>query len=529
MASRSLFHVCIIGSLDFVRRMGSIVRQETQTGKVPQLTFSTAGLGEARSVILTERPQILVVDVGLKTSRREITWLRDLLSQIRNRYEKNIYIILAITASEKFVYGGDLIFQDSESLEPSRLIDNLIIAPPPHTPLSSSLEDQLCACLTDVIEATRALKRNDFPFPALWEDGWVPVMCDPESRDIWMRWLPRYARYVNENPVIVGPSGSGKTRLAAALHKLSGLSGPFIGITPRDFSSPELVQAELFGAVAGAYTGAVEKWGLVRKAEKGTLFIDELQSIDQDLQGKLITFIENKTYRRVGEAESHQADVRFVFATNRPLQDLVDCGNLRDDFAYRLERLQIVLSPLQKRRLDIAAGICFSLAKVLRERAKAQRFVSKDSSGRPHVETFTPKEQLALEGLSSAAYRQLYCASWPGNLRQVENTIAKLIELADMKKLRVIDVECTSKALSGLLGQKEWDATDVFERAAIRIALQARSTGYESISECVSGLNDGIRLEAFDACAGDLKKAAELIHDSTKIMELFAAMRSTGA
>ena len=144
-------------------------------------------------------------------------------------------------------------------------------------------------------------------------------MCDPASRNVWMRWLPRYARYVNENPLIAGPTGSGKTRLADALHELSGREGPFISITPRDFSSTELVQAELFGAVAGAYTGAVEKWGLVKRADKGTLFIDELQSIDKDLQGKLITFIENKTYRRVGEAESHRADVRFIFATNQDI------------------------------------------------------------------------------------------------------------------------------------------------------------------------------------------------------------------
>jgi len=341
-------------------------------------------------------------------------------------------------------------------------------------------------------------------------------MCDPSSRDVWMRWLPRYSRYVNENPLIVGPTGSGKTRLAAAMHQLSGRKGPFISITPRDFSSTELVQAELFGAVAGAYTGAVDKWGLVAKAEKGTLFIDELQSIDRDLQGKLITFVENKTYRRVGEAESHQADVRFVFATNRSLQELVDEGALRDDFAYRLERLQLTLHPLHERRLDIAAGICFALGKILRERLQARS--SSPASDRVNE----------LEGLTPEAYRLLFSAYWPGNLRQLENTVAKLVELADIRNQTLIDEASIREALEGTLGKKDVTSKDIFYAAAQKMAAQAQAGNIQSLADACASFSEQARLTALDITGGDTERAGALIADSKKALELFVAARTPG-
>lgn len=516
-SSANNFHLCIIGSQDFVRRMEAVARAKTDFDDLAQVLVSTTNPAGARALVLAERPSVLLVDIGLRTTRRDVAWLRGFLSHIRERFQDNIYIILAITAPEKFVFGGTLLFKDEISLAPSRLIDNFIIAPPAGIPSVLSLEEQLGNCLNFALGEINRRNEGKTALPPLWDDNWVPIMCDPETRNVWMRWLPRYALYVNENPIIVGPTGSGKTRLAAAIHALSGRKGPFISITPRDFSSTELVQAELFGAVSGAYTGAVEKWGLVKKAEKGTLFIDELQSIDRDLQGKLITFIENKSYRRVGEAESHTADVRFVFATNRSLQDLVSDGSLRDDFAYRLERLQISLTAIHSRRLDIAAGICFALAKVLRERMHA-KIASSDGKT---VEDVSP-----LEGLTAGAYRALFSSTWPGNLRQVENTVAKLIELADMRNLRLIDSECTGNALDNLLGKTDVTSADVFERAAIDVALTVTAEGFESLSECLFGFADSARTVALEMTGGDPDKAAGLIGDSAVAMRLFQASRS---
>ncbi|MCB0347021.1 MAG: sigma-54-dependent Fis family transcriptional regulator [Bdellovibrionales bacterium] len=509
-------HLCVVGSADFLRRMSAQLRQDNPVTERFKPSVSFSNPAEARSVIFAERPSVLVVDIGHKTSTDDLAWLRTLLGQVRERFKEEIYTILAITTPEKLAFGGMLLFADESSEEPSQLIDNLIISPPPSVPSIMTLEEQFIDCLDYAIEEMLRRASGQTPLPPLWSQGWVPSMCDPESRNVWMRWLPRYAMYINENPIIVGPTGSGKTRLARAIHKLSLRPGPFVSITPRDFSSTELVQAELFGSVAGAYTGAVEKWGLVKKAEQGTLFIDELQSIDRDLQGKLITFIENKSYRRVGEADSHTADVRFVFATNRSLQDLVADGSLRDDFAYRLERLQISLMPLHNRRLDISAGVAFALARVLREREIVRARFDKqgERTGRSSV-----------EGLTNEAYSALFSSSWPGNLRQVENSVAKLIELADMRSLRLIDSECTGGTINSMLGASSASAADVFERASIDVALTATTSGFHSLSDCMFSLADSARAQALELSGGNPDQAAALINDSPQAMKLFCASR----
>jgi transcriptional regulator with AAA-type ATPase domain len=509
-------HVCIAGSHDFVRRMTVAAQQSTSSSPLGKIHISSSNIAEAKSTITAQRPQVFLVDIGLRTSTSDALWLRHLLAELRQRFQNNLYIIIAVTTPEKLVLAGDLLFADESSLVPSGLVDNLMFAPPLGFPSVASLENQFQQCLLCVAEVLGQSADGTNPLPALWAEAWVPAMADPESWSVWMRWLPRYARYTNENPLIVGPTGSGKTRLAAALHELSGRKGPFVGITPRDFSSTELVQAELFGAVAGAYTGAVEKWGLVKKADKGTLFIDELQSIDLDLQGKLITFIENKTYRRVGEAESHYADVRFVFASNKTLQSLVDEGKLRDDFAYRLERLQLVLKPLHERRLDIAAGACFALAKVLRERNEAQKSSTKGEHFRL---TANP------EGLTPRAYGRLFGATWPGNLRQLENTMAKLIELANLDNKTLIDEDCANEALQGLLGAIEITGRDVLNFAAQSVGSRTEPSNTTSLRDFVLAFEDSARTKALEMTGGDTTKAAALIGDSPKALELFAATR----
>ena len=270
----------------------------------------------------------------------------------------------------------------------------------------------------------------------------------------------------------------------------------------------------MFGAVSGAYTGAVDKWGLVKKAEAGTLFIDELQSIDFDLQGKLITFIENKEYRRVGDAESHHADVRFIFASNLTLQTLVTEGRLRDDFAYRLERLQLNLPPLCERRLDIAAGICFALAKVLRERSTEASASSLGSSN-------------LLEGISPSSYAALFAGTWPGNLRQLENTVATLVEQANIKGRSLIDAESTNEALQGLLGKTEVNTSAILSRAAVKTARYAETAGIENLALCRALLAENARLIALEETGGSIDKAAALLGDSARALELFTAVRSS--
>ena len=500
-------HICINGSRDFVRRMVASLERKHNNQEHEHRVVASGTLADIRSQVLEKRPEILVFSIGLKSTPNEIVWLKSMLSELRSRLQKRIYIIAAVLTPSKFVLASEFLFANDNSLEPSGLLDNYIVSPPPGIPSIPRLEEQLFDSIIRAAEAFNSKGEN--PLPCLWDDSWAPTMCSPKSREIWMRWLPRVARYVNESPLIVGPTGSGKTRLAAALHALSGREGPFISITPRDFSSNELVQAELFGAVAGAYTGAVEKWGLVKTADKGTLFIDELQSIDFDLQGKLITFIENKSYRRVGEAENHKADVRFIFASNRSLQSLVEEGKLRDDFAYRLERLQLILPPLNERQLDISAGIIFALGKVLRERK----------------ENNNDQEWQVLAGLSNDAYRALFSSPWPGNLRQLENSVARLIELSSIDDKTLIDESVTEQTLHTMLGHKELTSVDILRNARRRVEEEMKDNNTLSLKNYLEEIAEAARYVALEKAGGNIEKAALLLGDPPQSIELFIQSR----
>ena len=485
----------ILGSPDFCRRINGLA----QTNRLSVASFG-ASFPEAWSLISSNRPNILIIEIGFQHSEKTHIFLRRLLEQIRDRLGSEIYICLALMASDKLFYGGDLLFGQDLKLAASGLIDTFIALPPTSIPSIPNLPDQVANVISLQRAQPERIATGRSALPALNTEGWVQSLADPVSRKLWMTWLPRFASYTNENPIIVGETGTGKTNLAYALHMLSGRTGQFIGITPRDFSSSELVQAELFGAVAGAYTGAVDKWGLVKGAEKGTLFIDELQSIDKDLQGKLITFIENKTYRRVGSTERIGADVRFVFASNRTLPNLIQAEILRHDFAYRLERMQLELLPLRSRRLDVTAALAYSLAKIHRQR--------------PHTK--------AIFGLNSTAYRLLFGYDWPGNLRQLENCVAQLCEVTDMEGYNVIDEKAVSQVFqTSSLGMAS-SAPEVFSRAAQRLSESALADDLTSLDSSVRRFIEISRLTALEACGGDIELASQMISDDKSSLRLLA-------
>jgi transcriptional regulator with AAA-type ATPase domain len=486
--------IALIGSLDTCRRLEALIHH---TG-IPAQVFHGRPT-EAWSVVLTHRPQLLIIEIGHAYGERQHAAFRRSLAQIRDRFGTELLVAAALFAPEKLRYGGDLLFETGDSLAPSGLLDTFIATPPTGMPTVPDFGAQLANMLQIVTFELARRSEGKRPLPALGISGWVQSMADPTSRDLWCRWLPRYASYTNENPLIIGATGTGKTNLAQALHLFSGRPGQFVSITPRDFSSSELVQAELFGAVAGAYTGAVEKWGLVKRAEKGTLFIDELQSIDKELQGKLITFIENKVYRRVGSADTVEADVRFVFASNRSLYDMMESNILRDDFAYRLERVQLELKPLHERRLDIAAALAFALAKVTRQR--------------PHARS--------IDGLTSNAYRLLFAQRWPGNLRQLENTVAQLCEVTDINGGSIIDERAVQEVFSSRLLRTMTSGPEILAQAALSVCESAITLNEGRVEAGAHRFIESARQLALEASAGDWERAAELIDDRKDLMRLF--------
>ena len=204
-------------------------------------------------------------------------------------------------------------------------------------------------------------------------------------------------------PVLLrGESGTGKSVLARRIHSLSPRSRhPFIVVNCPTLSE-ELLTSELFGHVKGAFTGAVrDQPGRVEAAEGGTLFLDEIGDIAPALQAKLLRFLEEKEFERLGENKTRRADVRTVAATNRGLEEHVRKGLFREDLLYRLTVIVFQLPPLRERSEDI-----------LRLARRFLVFFAR-SAHRPAQE------------LSSAAEAALLAYSWPGNIRELRNTIER--------------------------------------------------------------------------------------------------------
>ncbi|MGJ9420828.1 sigma-54-dependent transcriptional regulator [Massilia sp. CMS3.1] len=202
--------------------------------------------------------------------------------------------------------------------------------------------------------------------------------------------------------LVLGESGTGKALVARALHAGSQrAAGPFIEINCA--SLPEqLIEAELFGAEKGAYTGAhSRRVGLVALADKGTLFLDEIGETPLALQAKLLHFLENGSYRPIGGGNSQSADVRVVAATNRDLAAEVVEGGFREDLYYRLNVISLRLPPLRERHGDVEIlADYFATLYAAQEKVSPVRF-----------------EPWTLKHL--AAYQ------WPGNVRELKNLIER--------------------------------------------------------------------------------------------------------
>jgi two-component system, NtrC family, response regulator AlgB len=211
----------------------------------------------------------------------------------------------------------------------------------------------------------------------------------------------------SDAPVLLrGESGTGKSVLARWIHSLSPRRNrPFVVVNCPTLSE-ELLASELFGHAKGAFTGAVrDQPGRVEAAEGGTLFLDEIGDIAPPLQAKLLHFIEEKEFERLGENKTRRADVRTLAATNRDLEDCVRKGLFREDLLYRLNVIDLQLPPLRERPEDI-----------LRLTHRFLGFFAKSARRK------TPD-------LSKAAEEALLSYSWPGNIRELRNTIERAVIL----------------------------------------------------------------------------------------------------
>jgi NtrC-family two-component system response regulator AlgB len=207
--------------------------------------------------------------------------------------------------------------------------------------------------------------------------------------------------------LLQGESGTGKNVLARWIRANSPRgNGPFVTVNCPALSI-ELMASVLFGHRKGAFTGAVaDTAGKVQEAEGGTLFLDEIADLSADAQARLLRFLSDRTYERLGEAHERRADVRLIAATNRVLEDEVRTGRFREDLLFRLNVVTLTLPPLRERVEDVLL-LARHYLRALEPRAKRGHLV------------FAPESEQAI-----LAY------DWPGNLRELRNAVERATILA---------------------------------------------------------------------------------------------------
>ena len=280
--------------------------------------------------------------------------------------------------------------------------------------------------------------------------------------------LSRKAADSRATVLLLGESGVGKEVFARAIHSWSDRRAePFIAINCVGLSR-ELLESELFGHEKGAFTGAHRlKKGKLELADHGTVLLDEVGDISPELQTKLLRFLQERSFERVGGIKPITVDVRIIAATNRDLETAVREGHFRDDLYHRLNVVPITLPPLRERREDIPA--------------LAQSF----------LERFSRETKKAFTEIAPEAMDRLVAYGWPGNVRELGNVIERAVVLGRPPRVlpvdlppRVIVAETSGRAE----GASYHDAVNAHRRQLLVAALD-RTGGNRAAAAAALGLH----------------------------------------
>jgi len=271
--------------------------------------------------------------------------------------------------------------------------------------------------------------------------------------------------------LITGESGTGKELVANSIHQRSPrANGPFIKLHCAALAE-SLLESELFGHEKGSFTGAASrKDGRFSLADGGTLFLDEIGEISPLLQVKLLRFLQEHEFERVGGTQTIHVDVRVIAATNRNLQEEVAQGRFREDLFYRLNVVNVETPPLRERRSDIPAIARFFLDRFAKENGKT------------------------IEAISPQALERLVSYDWPGNVRELENAIERAVVLANSGELEVRHLPSSVRPV-GMTGMPLIPGATMAELERYAI------------------------LETLKAAAGSTSKAAEILGISARTIQ----------
>jgi DNA-binding NtrC family response regulator len=309
------------------------------------------------------------------------------------------------------------------------------------------------------VRLLRGSQSREYGFDAII--GASPAMVAAKSL------LERIAASPATTVLLTGETGTGKDLAAKAIHYNSErASKPFVNITCSALPE-QLLESELFGHERGAFTDArQQKRGLLETADGGTVFLDEIGEMTPGLQAKLLRFLEERTFKRVGGLNDIRVDVRVVAATNRDLEEEVKAGKFREDLFYRLQVMPVRLPPLRERVGDIRLLVAHYVDRYNREFRKRVR------------------------GLQPAAQALLDQYRWPGNVRELRNAIERAMLLADNGLLGVEDFATLSRTTTTSIFRLPPEGVDLetVERQLVIQALQ-RADGNQTHAGHLLGIN----------------------------------------